>query len=55
MIGREFLQNFVVVLAKIGRALCRNFRHAVHLNGTADGKLYVLSGALERNNNVVGL
>src|SRR4029077_15314839 len=49
----EFLQNFVVVLAKIGRALCRNFRHAVHLNRTTNRKLQVFSGALERNDDVV--
>ena len=51
----EFLENFVVVFAKIGRALCRYFRDAVHLNRTADRELYVFSGAFERNDDVVGL
>ncbi len=51
----EFLENFVVMFAKIGRALCRYFRDAVHLNRTADRELYVFSGAFQRNDDVVGL
>src|SRR5207244_2778329 len=51
----EFSENFVVVFAKIGRALRRYFRDAVHLNRTADSELYVLSGAFQRNDDVVGL
>src|SRR6266850_5130173 len=51
----EFLENFVVVFAKIGRAPCRYFRDAVYLNRTTDGELYVFSGAFQRNDDVVGL
>src|SRR5437588_5228028 len=40
----EFLETFVVVFAKIGRAPCRYFCDAVHLNRTADRELYVFSG-----------
>src|SRR5205807_4140626 len=51
----EFLENFIVVFAKIGRAPCRYFCDAVHLNRTADRELYVFSGTFQRNDDVVGL
>jgi hypothetical protein len=51
----EFLKNFVVVFAEIGSALRRYFRDAVNLNRTTDRKLQVFSGAIKRNDYVVGL
>src|SRR4029077_8849213 len=51
----EFLQNFVVVFAKIGRAFGRYFSDAVHLNRTADCKFQVFSRAFQWDDDVVSL
>ena len=51
----EFFENFVVMLAKLGRSPCRYFCDAMHLNRTTDCKFQVFSRAFERHYDVVRL
>src|SRR6267142_5493405 len=49
----ELLQYLVVVLANFRGAPCRHLSNIVHLHGTADRELQVLSGAIDRHDDVV--
>src|SRR3954462_12730214 len=51
----QLLENRLIVLSKRGRAPCRHFGDAMHLNRTADRRRQLAAGALERNDNVIRL
>src|SRR3954447_15752931 len=49
----QLLENRLIVLSKRGRAPCRHFGDAMHLNRTADRRGQLAAGAFERNDDVI--
>src|SRR6476620_7257240 len=49
----ELLENLFVVFSKRRSALRGHFRHAVHLNGTADRRGQFAACAVERNDDLI--
>src|ERR1700693_3582306 len=49
----KLFENLFVVLSKCWSASRRHFRHAMHLNWTADRRGQLATGAFERNDDVV--
>src|SRR5712672_1269192 len=49
----ELLENFLVVLAEVGRAACGLLCDAMHLYRAADRRGELAAGAFERNDDVI--